>query len=391
MNKMKKSISRREDVAGIYVHIPFCVKKCAYCDFFSITDLSYSDNFIEALMHEMSLIRKDSLQFDTLYIGGGTPSLLGVRPVNQIIRAVHQFFEMLADIEITMEINPGTVNLDRLKGYHDAGINRLNIGVQSFQLENLKFLGRLHSNREAKTAIKQARQAGFVNIGLDLIYGIPGQTPEAWLDDLKTATDMEPDHISCYMLTYEPATPLARNLQNGRFRPMPEDLVADLFAITITFLNDAGYIHYEISNFERSTSGESESKRSRHNQKYWLLAPYLGFGPSAHSFIEPVRWWNCRSVNKYIQQLKAGRLPLEDREKLSSEQHMLEAIYLGLRQADGIDINGFHRKFGVNFINKFEKAIADLKKERLITITPSRCGLTRKGMLFLDTVASMFL
>ena len=151
-------------------------------------------------MQEMSLMRKDSLRFDTLYIGGGTPSLLGVRPVNQIIRAAHQFFAMLADTEITMEINPGTVNPDRLKGYHDAGVNRLTIGVQSFQWEHLKFLGRLHSSREAKNAIKQAQRAGFVNIGLDLIYGIPGQTPKAWVDDLKTATDMGPDHLSCYML-----------------------------------------------------------------------------------------------------------------------------------------------------------------------------------------------
>jgi oxygen-independent coproporphyrinogen-3 oxidase len=391
MNKMKKSISTKVNLAGIYVHIPFCIKKCSYCNFFSITDLSYTDSFMEALMQEMSLIRKDSLQFDTLYIGGGTPSLLGISLVNQIIDTAHQFFKMLPDTEITMEINPGTVNLDRLKGYRDAGVNRLNIGVQSFQLENLKFLGRLHSSREAKQVIKQAQQAGFANIGIDLIYGIPNQTPKAWLDDLKTATDMAPDHLSCYMLTYESETPLARNLQSGRFRPMSESLVANLFETTINFLNESGYVHYEISNFERSTSNESESKRSRHNQKYWLLAPYLGLGPSAHSFIEPVRWWNCRSVNNYIQKLEAGRLPLEDSEVLTSEQNMLEAIYLGLRQADGIDINGFNRRFGVHFINKFETTIADLKKERLITMTRNRCALTRKGMLFLDTIASMFL
>lgn len=387
---MKTYIPTQEDPAGIYVHIPFCIKKCSYCDFFSITDLSYTDNFIRALMQEMSMIRNDSLQFDTLYIGGGTPSLLGVRPVNQIIGAAHQFFEMLPDTEITMEINPGTANLDRLKGYQDAGVNRINVGVQSFQLENLKFLGRLHSNKDAERVIKQAQQAGFVNIGLDLIYGIPGQTPKAWLNDLKTATDLGPDHLACYMLTYEAGTPMARNLQTGRFRPMPEDLSADLFETTISFLNDAGYVHYEISNFARSTSNEVEPKRSRHNQKYWSFVPYLGLGPSAHSFIEPVRWWNYRSVKNYIQELEAGRLPLEDREVLTSEQRMLEAIYLGLRQADGIDINGFHRRFGVHFTDLFEKTIADLGKRRFVIMTRNRCALTRKGMLFLDSIASMF-
>ena len=387
---MKTYIPTQEDPAGIYVHIPFCIKKCSYCDFFSITDLSYTDNFIRALIQEMSMIRKDSLQFDTLYIGGGTPSLLGVRPVNQIISAAQQFFEMLPDTEITMEINPGTVNLDRLQGFRDAGVNRINVGVQSFQLENLKFLGRLHSSKDAERVIKQAQQAGFVNIGLDLIYGIPGQTPKAWLNDLKTATDLGPDHLACYMLTYEAGTPMARNLQTGRFRPVPEGLVANLFETTISFLNDAGYVHYEISNFARSTSNEFEPKKSRHNQKYWSFVPYLGLGPSAHSFIEPVRWWNYRSVKNYIQELEAGRLPLEDQEVLTSEQRMIEAVYLGLRQADGININGFHRRFGVHFTDLFEKTIADLKKRRFITMTRNRCALTRKGMLFLDSIAPMF-
>ena len=155
-------------------------------------------------------------------------------------------------------------------------------------------------------------------------------------------------------------------------------------------MNDAGYVHYEISNFARSTSNEVEPKRSRHNQKYWSFVPYLGLGPSAHSFIEPVRWWNYRSVKNYIQELEAGRLPLEDREVLTSEQRMIEAIYLGLRQADGININGFHRRFGVHFTDIFEKTIADLKKRGFITMTRNRCALTRKGMLFLDSIASMF-
>ncbi|MDM8549799.1 radical SAM family heme chaperone HemW [Desulfobacterales bacterium HSG2] len=373
----------KTEPSGIYIHIPFCIRKCPYCDFYSVTDFSLKPPFLKALMREMRMVCNVP-RFNTLYIGGGTPSVLDVEDIRQIMEAARRSYNILPESEITIEANPGTVNPEKLRDYHCAGVNRINIGVQSLQDANLTFLGRIHSARDAVLAIRWARKAGFDNMGLDLIYGIPGQTKKSWLLDLQNAIEFEPEHLSCYMLTFEPDTPMDRDRRRGIFRPLNEHSAASLFKTTTEFLNDSGYAQYEISNFARS-----ESERSRHNQKYWSDVPYTGLGPSAHSFTGDERYWNHRSVKRYIQDIiDEQRLPIAERELLTKEQRMTEAIYLGLRKTEGISVDDFDEKFGVSFNRMFRETIKSLEEEGFMKVSQKRCSLTLSGMVFLDSIAS---
>lgn len=336
------------------------------------------------------MARHTPLTFGTIYLGGGTPSILTGRKIAQLLETIHRLFNIRPDAEITLEVNPGTVAPEKFRLYKTAGINRLNIGVQSFHDASLKFLGRIHTGKEAASVIHQARDIGFDNIGIDLIYGLPGQTRHSWITDLRTAVDFSPEHLSCYMLTYEKNTPLWKQMKDKAFLPLPDQNVTQLFNDTMAFLENNSYHQYEISNFAKSSPDASQNFTSRHNSKYWSLSPYCGFGPSAHSFIEPRRRWNVRSVKKYIALIDQGRRPLAGEETLSPEQMMIEAVYLGLRQTHGIEIETYNRKFGVDFAVQFEETITDLLREEHICIDKERCGLSRKGMVFLDGIAQMF-
>jgi len=375
---------------GLYVHIPFCLKKCPYCDFYSITDLCKVSRFLEALKREMQMGGRIPLVFDTLYIGGGTPSVLGAAAIGKIIENAFRFFKIVSDAEMTLEVNPGTVTLDNLREYRKSGINRLNIGVQSFHNGNLRFLGRIHSSNDARLSVKWARQAGFDNIGLDLIYGLPDQDKNNWLSDLTRAVEIGPEHLSCYMLTCESGTPLDQDVKTGRIRLPADETMRDLFDTTIDFLTDHGFIHYEISNFAGIADADCAPGMSRHNLKYWSFEPYIGLGPSAHSFIEPERFWNHGNVKKYMRQIEAGKLPIAEKEKLTAEQMMMETIYLGLRTTRGIDLDGFHKKFGLDFRQTFSHTIAELGNDGLIKLGAKYCALSRKGLPFLDSIASIF-
>ena len=333
------------------------------------------------------MVSSPSLVCDTLYFGGGTPSVLKPKNIGRIIENAYGLFNISTETEITIEVNPGTVKHEHLMGYKSVGINRINIGAQSFNDEFLDFLGRIHSSNDADLTIRGARKAGFDNIGIDLIYGIPGQTKKMWLSDLQSAIEFEPEHLSCYMLTYEKGTPLDRERRQGRFKPVAGSLLAELFETTMEYLTAHGYVQYEISNFAKNAS-----KISRHNFKYWSFSPYLGFGPSAHSSIEPRRYWNCRSVKKYIENIKEGRVPIEEKEILSKEQRMMEMVYLGLRKTDGIDIDAIDENLGINFRQIFAEKIKQLEEDGyILPIQPkNHCALSRKGMLFLDSIAPMF-
>jgi len=380
--------------AGLYIHIPFCLRKCPYCDFYSITDLSLQTAFLDALASEMNMTCELDKEFDTLYIGGGTPSVLDIKAIDNIIKTANQCFTFHSNAEITMEVNPGTVTLEQLKGYRQAGINRINMGIQSFSSANLDFLERIHSAKDAKMAVKWAQKAGYENIGLDLIYGIPGQTTSSWLKDLHMAVEFHPQHLSCYMLSFEPGTPMHKNLQNSVFNPLPEHLVCEFFETTRSFLKANGYVQYETSNFaliDQSGIKSAQSNTSRHNLKYWNFFPYIGLGPSSHSFIEPQRYWNHSNVKKYIQDLSEGRLPRAGKESLNREQLMIEAVYLGLRQVKGIAVAGFDKKFGVDFRAMFTGVISDLEGKGLVKMSQNRCALTAKGMLYLDSIATQFI
>jgi oxygen-independent coproporphyrinogen-3 oxidase len=375
--------------AGLYIHIPFCVQKCPYCDFYSVTDLALKPIYLKALISEMELVSTEGLCFDTLYIGGGTPSVYGYHDIGRIVSAVLQNFDLQPDSEITIEANPGTVSLEQLNGYRKAGINRINIGVQSFSQKNLDFLGRIHTTDEARSAVTEAKRAGIIDIGLDLIYGLPDQSKSDWLADLKQAVEYDPNHISCYMLTYEKGTPLNKSREDGRVRPLNEDNVRTLFETTTDFLEDHQYFQYEISNFARIRN-DGKTQVSRHNLKYWTLVPYIGMGPSAHSFVDPQRYWNVSSVDSYIEAVESGQLPVADREVLTGEQQMIEAIYLGLRMTAGIDLIGFRAKYGIDFIKAFAEVITDLAERNYVVVQNNRCALTRRGRVYLDSITSMF-
>ena len=374
--------------AGIYIHIPFCAQKCLYCDFYSITDLSRQDAFLEALFREIAAT-KSLLPFNSLYIGGGTPSILPAHQIGWIIDRIYGQFNLDGSAEITLEVNPGTVTLESLKAYRQRGVTRLNIGVQSFQDSHLQWLGRMHSADAAKDAILWARAAGFDQIGMDLIYGLPGQRRQAWLADLHQAISFDPEHLSCYMLTCEPDTPLDRMRRHQVFEAMADGDVCDLFETTVTELSGQGYPLYEISNFARKNHSP-DVNRSRHNQKYWTDVPYLGFGPAAHSYLNPVRYRNHRDIAAYMADLNSGTLPIAEKEILSMEQQLMETVFLGLRTLEGISIRRFEEKSGRPFNIIFQDLLTDPELKKLITLTPEHCSLTFQGMMVLDSIAGMF-
>ncbi len=368
------------------MHVPFCRRKCPYCDFYSVVDLFLKPAFLDALEREIERSRPGPLVFDTIYIGGGTPSLLSPAEAGRILAALSCQFQLQEPVEITLEANPGAVGPSELAGFRAAGVNRLNIGVQSFQDGNLARLGRIHTAEEARRALAQARGAGFDNLGIDLIYGLPDQGLDDWRQELSEAVSLRPEHIACYMLTIEPGTPLAEAHRAGRFLPAPEGQVAELFLATSEFLTAHGYEHYEVSSYARAAP--AGARLSRHNAKYWSCQPYLGFGPAAHSFLPPQRFWNHRSLKRYLADLAAGKAPWAGEEELTPAQQMTEFIMLALRTARGVDLEGFRQRFGVDFNERFGAAAADLQAQHLLTVSGGRCAATRRGMLYLNTVTA---
>ncbi len=374
----------RIQTPGLYIHVPFCLRKCRYCDFASTEDLSLQGAYAEAVCREMEMVAESFPPFDTLYIGGGTPTAVTGPHLSRIVESARTAFSFTASPEVTVEANPGTLSSGLLDRLQEAGVNRLNIGVQSFSDGNLRFLGRIHSAKAAENSIALARRAGFENIGIDLIYGLPGQGRDAWREDLERALAFSPEHLSCYMLTFEPGTLLSRDLAAGRIAPPEEEAVAELFALTADTLCAGGYLHYEVSNFARAPRF-----CSRHNRKYWALAPTLGLGPSAHSYLPapPARWWNHRRLDDYLQALGAGQRPVQEKEALDQRQCMTEAVFLCLRTAGGIDPEGFSRRFGVSFDALFGDLVRELEAEGMLSRVDSRWAPTRRGMQFADGVA----
>lgn len=380
-----KSQTPKRPSAGLYLHFPFCVNKCPYCDFFSTPDLSLRDPFLDALCRETALVQVGDLSFDTLYLGGGTPSLYDPREIGRVIDSVHRHFSVQPDAEITLEVNPGTVNRRRLTAYRSIGVNRINIGVQSFQQGQLNFLGRIHSNTDAVETIRATRQSGFGNMGIDLIYGLPEQTEPSLILDLQKAVSFDPEHLSCYLLTYEPDTPLTRSMKAGRFSPLSDDQAGDLLETTVSYLDTNGYLQYEISNFAKSSNFIS-----RHNRKYWDFTPYVGLGPSAHSFRSPERRWNHTSLHPYLADIANGKPPVAGRETLTLQQQIMEAVYLGLRKTEGIHIETFNRFFTSDFLDIFADALATLTDDAMVVLDSNHIRLTRKGMRYMDSVAKVF-
>lgn len=328
---------------------------------------------------------------DTIYFGGGTPSLLTPVQIVQMLEGIHTFFSIAPDAEITLEVNPGTVNKAALAAYRAAGINRINIGLQSTNDRSLTFLGRIHTAKAGVDTFRWARATGFDNIGLDLIYGIPGQTRHSWEAEMARVVALVPDHLSCYSLTTEPGTPLAAKVKNRQIHLPDEQTAGDLFSVTTAYLNRNGFRQYEISNFARYAAGDNADRRSRHNRKYWTFTPYLGFGPAAHSFLDHTRWWNHRSLANYLADLKMGKRPVAQTERLTREQQILEFVYLGLRQTDGIDTVDFASRFKADFYDLFKSPVRRLLREGLVRQSAGQIRLTHRGMRFLEHVVDRLL
>ena len=406
-----------EKFPGLYIHIPFCLSKCLYCDFYSLTSISAVPDFLNAIFKEMEMYRNrfnpfdpsaapspalqsrdkgalrvnpeqasgfrpGSRRVDTVYIGGGTPSLLSPQQLESILISVQKNFDVISTPEITIETNPADLDQSSLELMREIGINRINIGVQSFDEKILNFLGRRHSVKQANSAIEASRKAGFHNIGLDLIYGVPEQDIESWLDTLKQAVAFSPEHISCYQLTLESKTPLGIRYQAGEFSLPGEELQYEFFMKTSEFLEHAGYIHYEVSNFALGTK-----YTSRHNQKYWDHSPYLGLGPSAHSFQSNRRWWNHHSLDRYLAAINTGNLPIEETEILTMEQLRLEALYLGLRTKKGVSLQDLKNRYDYDLFTEKKEILDKLEEEGFISIRDGYLYPTRTGLAIADSLS----
>jgi oxygen-independent coproporphyrinogen-3 oxidase len=380
-------------MASLYIHIPFCEHKCIYCDFYSIAPTesragydALIERFVSALKREVEM-RAEQAEFrtsyETVFFGGGTPSLLPPSTIDEILTLLSRRFTIRPDAEITLETNPGTVNLETLRSFRAAGVNRISMGIQSFHDDDLRFLSRIHSSAQAKQCVRDAFKAGFDNVSFDLIFALPSQTRERWLSNLEQALALEPTHISSYSLIVEHNTPLHRMVQAKQVNLLSPDADAELYELTIETLTDGGFEQYEISNFAKP------GFKSRHNSNYWNHRNYLGFGPSAHSFWTGRRWWNIANVVGYAERLEHGKDPDVGAEQLTLEQLREEEIFLGLR-SEGVDVAGFRRRYDVDFISANRTVAEGLLGGGLAVFDSGRFRLTRKGYPLCDEICSAF-
>ncbi len=373
---------------SLYLHIPFCEKKCVYCDFYSLETPSLMGDFLDALHNEIDLYGAlaRGRSFSTIFLGGGTPSLLLPAQLESLLDHLHTTFTIEPAAEITVETNPGTVTPEKLAAFRSLGVNRLSIGIQSFHEDELRFLTRIHDANQARQCVEWARRAGFENFSIDLMYALPGQTRERWLANLEQAMALAPLHISAYGLIVEDGTPLARMVQSKQVSPAPLEDEAELYEFTMEFMERHGYEHYEVSNYARP------GFRSQHNYNYWTHESYLGFGPSAHSFwvgdnAVARRWWNIAHLSHYCDRLRQRELPLVTEETLTKQQLMTERVFLGLR-SDGIDLARYRREFGIDFAGGRSGELRDLVGANLATLNGDSLRLTSKGYLLCDEISA---
>lgn len=370
-------------MAGIYIHIPFCKSKCGYCGFYSLPSLKLKERFLGALKHEL-VVRKEYLTstINTIYFGGGTPSLLSITEIDDLLHLIGNNYPVANDAEITLEANPDTLSLEYLDGLRRIGINRLSIGIQSFFDNDLQYLGRKHDSHHALHCLEWAKQAGFSNISIDLIYGLPTSNEEQWNRNLDFFFDFNLPHLSAYALTLEPNAILTRLIEQGKAPSVnDEDALRD-YNILCRRATENGYLHYEISNFCL------RGMHSKHNASYWFGTPYAGFGPSAHSYDGTSRQWNVASVEKYCARvLEPVERPVLEKEQLTAEQQYDEYVMLRLRTHWGIDLKYMKREMGERFSTYCEKHAQPLIAQGRLSNTREFLYLTDEQMLFADGIA----
>ena len=365
-------------MAGIYIHIPFCKSKCGYCGFYSLPSIKLKDGFLEALKEEI-VARKDYLNgetIDTVYFGGGTPSLLSTEEIEGILHLINRHFPLAENPEITLEANPDTLSPEYLQALRHIGINRLSIGIQSFFDNDLQYLGRKHNAEHARQCLIWAKQAGFENLSLDLIYSLPTSNAEQWNRNLDLFFEADIPHLSAYALTLEPNSILTKQIELGKAAPVSEDDALRDYDILCRRAAENGYLHYEISNYC------CRGMHSQHNASYWFGTPYLGLGPSAHSFDGNSRQWNVSSVEKYVAAKR-----VQEKEQLSPEQRYDEYVMLRLRTHWGIDLKWLKREMGERFSTYCEQHAQPLIAQGRLSQTREFLYLTDEQMLFADGIA----
>jgi oxygen-independent coproporphyrinogen-3 oxidase len=368
---------------GIYVHIPYCRQACHYCDFHFSTVMKSKGDFVRTLLKEIEL-QKDYLlgaSLSTIYFGGGTPSLLSYEELNSVFSEIKKFHPVNADAEITLEGNPDDLSKEKLQELFHVGINRLSIGIQSFSDGELKWMNRAHNAEQALQCIQDAKQAGFNNISVDLIYGTPTLTEIQWAKNLEITVQLDVQHLSCYALTVEPGTALAKWITSKQAPPVDESKQAEHFEILMDWAEQNQFEQYEISNFAKN------QKYSRHNSSYWSGEKYLGLGPSAHSFNGEKRQWNIRNNYEYINTINAGRIPFQE-ERLSANQQYNEYIMTRLRTSQGCNIEEIRKRFGDKSAEEFFRDSIKFVNEGLIEHERQNFRLTRNGKYFADRIAS---
>jgi oxygen-independent coproporphyrinogen III oxidase len=374
--------------AGIYIHIPFCRSRCSYCDFATgMYSAEAAERYVRALVSEIESwdVVDPPQAVDTIYFGGGTPSLLSSAQLETLLNAVHKRFTVASNAEVTTEINPGTVTQEALAAFRSLGVNRASFGAQTFDDNELARLGRSHTAEDTRRTFHHLRDAGFRNVSFDLIAGLPGQTMAGWRRNLDEAFALGPEHLSFYLLEVHQGTPLANHIMTG-LQPRPdEDLAADMYEVMLDRAAAAGYKHYEISNLCLP------GMESRHNTKYWTAAPYYGFGCSAHSYDgESRRWANERDLVRYMEMIASGRTAIVDETRLSEVDRRAEAVFLGLRMMQGLSFAEFSRVFGADLREQYEQDLTRFREAGLIECSGDLLKLTRAGALLSNEVFAAF-
>ncbi len=371
---------------GIYVHIPFCKQKCSYCDFISYCDKNdLIEKYIKALKQEIKNSSVNEYEISTIYIGGGTPSYIESKYISEILKTIKQKYNISRNVEITIEVNPGTATKEKLRDYVEAGINRISIGLQSCNNNLLKMIGRIHTYEEFLSTYKLAREVGFKNINVDLMIGLPNQTLDDVKKSLEEISKLNPEHISVYSLIVEEGTPIEKKIANGQLKLPNEELEREEYWEVKKFLESLGYKHYEISNFAKT------GYESKHNLNCWEQKEYLGFGAAAHSYMKKTRYSNTENIEKYInQEMQSEQLHIVH-EVQKEEEQKKEYMLLGLRKIDGVQISSFKNKFGCNPIMEFKNELKKLTQEGLIKIDLDQIKLTEKGIDLANIVWEEFI
>jgi oxygen-independent coproporphyrinogen-3 oxidase len=372
--------------AGLYVHIPFCSSRCSYCDFATgLYQSELAERYVHGLLSEIRTWQHEGEIVDTIYFGGGTPSLLAPSQLERILASLYERFEIAAGPEITIEINPGSATPEKLRAFRSLGVNRASFGAQTFDDAELAKLGRSHNSAAILRTFADLREAGFANVSFDLIAGLPGQTLEGWRGNIKQALDLAPEHLSFYLLEVHSGTPLAEHIRRG-IQPQPDD---DLAGVMYEWMLEqavaAGYEHYEISNLCRP------GFHSRHNIKYWTAAPYYGFGCSSHSYDgDTRRWSNQRDVLKYVEMIESGASPVVEEQQLEQTDVRAEALFLGMRMMQGVDLRRYRESFGVDLRDEHAADLDRFCKAGLVELDGDLIRLTRTGALLSNEVFAAF-